>query len=92
MNWTKAGVADAWAMFRWYREQYLEEGDSPRPRRKKRYDEGGRRIDKGHVVEQKLRFRERERDRRARGVQYGGGFNQRLTKEDKERYADEHGH
>lgn len=89
MKWTRAGVADPWAMFRWYREQYLEEGDSPRPRRKKRYDEHGRRIDKGKVAEQKLRFRERERERKQRAPQ---GFNMRLTQEDKERQANERGY
>jgi hypothetical protein len=61
------GRPDPWQLFRYYKEKAIEKGEweeTPRYKRKKRYDERDIRIDKGRVQEQKARWREKQRRKR----------------------------
>ena len=53
----RIGRPDPWQLFRYYRDKAIEDGtleETPRrPRRRRRFDEHGIRIDKGNIQKQK---------------------------------------
>ena len=62
------GKADPWQLFRAYRDEAIDLGDYfPKDKKKKKkFDEAGRRIDKGNVREQKRKLREHRKENRQR--------------------------
>lgn len=90
------GKADPWAMLKDWRQRAIDSGEYLRPKGKKK---DRSKLDHDAVLREKARYRERHREEiRERGREYrqrikaGTGLQYRLTEEDKDRYADEHGH
>ena len=65
------GRPDPWQLFRYYRDKAIDEGkweETPRrPRKRRRFDEQGIRIDKGNIQKQKAARREKEKLKKERG-------------------------
>jgi len=62
------GRADPWGMLKDYRQKDIDSGEYRKAAKKRRREEG---LDKGKVLEQKARYRERKRTERLGGKPYG---------------------
>ncbi len=62
------GRADPWRLYKDYRQKDIDSGEYRKAAKKRRRKEG---LDKGKILEQKARYRERKREERLGGKPYG---------------------
>lgn len=62
------GRADPWGLYKDFRQKDIDSGEYRKAAKKRRRKEG---LDKGKVLEQKARYRERKREERLGGKPYG---------------------